>query len=119
MIIFKKFQFESAHFLPNVPKGHKCGNIHGHSYKLEVFIEGVVDVAQGWVVDFSEISKIVKDRVVRVLDHKTINDYVPNPTCELLLLWIRNEIAPQLPVFVKLKKLILFETETCGALLEE
>jgi 6-pyruvoyltetrahydropterin/6-carboxytetrahydropterin synthase len=42
MIIYKKFSFESAHRLPNVPAGHKCGRMHGHSYRVTVYVKGSV-----------------------------------------------------------------------------
>lgn len=31
MLIYKQFTFDAAHFLPNVPEGHKCANMHGHT----------------------------------------------------------------------------------------
>ena len=56
MLIYKEFTFDSAHFLPNVPKGHKCGRIHGHSFRCEIEVSGEVDPFTGFVVDFAEIS---------------------------------------------------------------
>ena len=52
--IFKIFGFEAAHYLPNVPAGHKCRRMHGHSFRVEVYVAGPVDPATGWVMDFAE-----------------------------------------------------------------
>ena len=57
MIIFKTFSFDSAHFLPNVPDGHKCKNVHGHTYRMKVFFEGELVEKLDWVIDFADIKK--------------------------------------------------------------
>ena len=51
MEIYKDFSFDSAHFLPNVPDGHKCKNMHGHTYKLRVFVKGTPDPFYGWIME--------------------------------------------------------------------
>ena len=43
MEIFKEFTFESAHRLPHVPEGHKCGRLHGHSFKVAIHLSGDLD----------------------------------------------------------------------------
>ncbi|MBP7958628.1 MAG: 6-carboxytetrahydropterin synthase, partial [Thiopseudomonas sp.] len=55
MEIFKEFTFESAHRLPHVPQGHKCGRLHGHSFRVALYLKGPVDPHTGWIRDFSEI----------------------------------------------------------------
>ena len=50
MEIFKAFTLESAHRLPNVPAGHKCARVHGHSFRVEIHVRGPVDAHLGWVV---------------------------------------------------------------------
>ncbi|HEY5752357.1 MAG TPA: 6-carboxytetrahydropterin synthase [Chthoniobacterales bacterium] len=47
--ITKDFIFDSAQTLPNVPEGHKCGKMHGHSFKVEISITGEVDPKTGWI----------------------------------------------------------------------
>ena len=59
MLIYKKFTFDSAHALPNVPEGHKCKNIHGHTYHLTVLIEGTLEPPLEWVMDFGDIKQII------------------------------------------------------------
>ena len=55
MEIFKEFTIEAAHHLPNVPQGHKCGRLHGHSFRIEVHVRGPIDPRMGWVIDFADI----------------------------------------------------------------
>lgn len=116
MIIFKKFSFDSAHALPNVPEGHKCKNIHGHTYHLTVFIEGKLDPLLGWVMDFGDLKAII-DPLIKRIDHKYLNELegLENPTCEIFARWIWHEIVADIP---GLKKIELNETPTSGALYE-
>jgi 6-pyruvoyltetrahydropterin/6-carboxytetrahydropterin synthase len=55
MDIFKVFQIEAAHRLPNVPAGHKCARLHGHSFRIEVHVSGPLVSESGWVMDFADI----------------------------------------------------------------
>ena len=72
MKLFKEFSFEAAHKLPLVDKNHKCFNLHGHSFKVKVTIEGPVN-ALGWVMDFSDIKKFCQP-IIEELDHKYLNE---------------------------------------------
>jgi 6-pyruvoyltetrahydropterin/6-carboxytetrahydropterin synthase len=114
MEIYKEFSFDSAHFLPNVPEGHKCKNMHGHTYRLRVFIKGELDPKLGWIMDFKELKDALFP-VIDKLDHKLINDIegLENPTAENITLWIWNQIKPQLPL---LSKIELYETPTTGVI---
>ena len=47
----KTFRFEAAHRLPQVPPDHKCHRMHGHSFMVDVVIEGELDERMGWLVD--------------------------------------------------------------------
>ncbi|HRO07287.1 MAG TPA: 6-carboxytetrahydropterin synthase QueD [Saprospiraceae bacterium] len=116
MLIFKQFTFDSAHYLPNVHDGHKCKEMHGHTYRLVVYVEGKPDVKLGWVMDFADLKDIVKP-IVNILDHKTLNNIegLSNPTCENIAIWIWERIKPGIPA---LKKVELYETPTSGAVYE-
>ncbi len=81
-----RFNYEAAHWLPNVRKSHQCGRMHGHSYELQVTMRGPVDPYTGWVVDFADIKDKVRPWLHR-LDHRTLNDEIENPTVENQLLW--------------------------------
>jgi len=116
MIIFKKFTFDSAHYLPNVPDGHKCKEIHGHTYHLTIFIEGDLEEHLEWVMDFAYI-KTVTDPVINKIDHKLINNIpgLENPTCENFAVWLWDAIKPEIPL---LKRIELHETPTSGVIYE-
>ncbi|MBS1759941.1 MAG: 6-carboxytetrahydropterin synthase QueD [Bacteroidetes bacterium] len=112
MLLFKQFTFDSAHYLPHVPDGHKCKETHGHTYRLVVYIEGTLDEKLGWVMDFGDLKSVVNP-IIDQLDHKMLNNIkgLENPTCELIAVWIWNHIKPAVPA---LKKIELHETPTSG-----
>ena len=60
--IFREFGFEAAHRLPNVPEGHKCARLHGHSFVARVYVEGPVGAESGWVMDFAGRPRRVPSR---------------------------------------------------------
>jgi len=113
MEIFKEFTFEAAHMLPNVPPGHKCGRLHGHSFRAEIHVEGPVDPTSGWLIDFGDIKKAFKP-LWEQLDHHYLNEIagLENPTSENLAKWIWERLKPELP---ELSKIVVRETCTCGA----
>lgn len=90
MKVVKCFSFESAHYLPNYVG--KCKQMHGHSYRLEVAIEGKVNPDTGMVIDFSDLKYRVTKNIIDCLDHKVLNDVIPNPTAENILIWISKKI---------------------------
>lgn len=116
MLIYKEFTFDAAHFLSQVPQGHKCRQLHGHTYHLTVFIEGDILPKLGWVEDYGDIKIKVKE-VLSLIDHKFLNDVpgLENPTCELMIIWLWDKLKPVLP---NLKRLELKETPTSGAIYE-
>ena len=115
MLLFKEITFDAAHYLPLLPEEHKCREMHGHTYRLKIWLQGKPDAA-GWVMDFAEIKKILIP-VVDLLDHKILNNVegLFNPTCELVAVWIWNRLKPQLPL---LSKVELHETPTSGVIYE-
>lgn len=98
MQLRKTFQLESAHRLPRVPASHKCGRIHGHSFEVEVVVEGPVDPVMGWVMDYAEIKAAFKP-LHDLLDHNFLNEVpgLENPTSENLARWIWGRLKPVLP----------------------
>jgi 6-pyruvoyltetrahydropterin/6-carboxytetrahydropterin synthase len=98
MRLERSYRFEAAHFLPRVPPGHKCARMHGHSYHVEIAIEGELDPERGWVMDFAEIDEHVAP-LVRQLDHQVLNEVegLSNPTSELLARWWWQRLATWLP----------------------
>lgn len=114
MDIFKAFTLESAHRLPNVPAGHKCARLHGHSFRVEIHVSGEVDAQVGWVQDFADIKSAFQP-LFEQLDHNYLNDIkgLENPTSENLARWVWERLASVLPL---LSKVVVHETCTCGAI---
>jgi len=112
MDIYKEFSFEAAHMLPNVPDGHKCKRLHGHSFNVEVHVSGPLHETLGWVMDFADLKAVVKPVVAR-LDHYYLNDIagLENPTSEVIACWLWQQIKPLLPF---LSKIVVKETCTSG-----
>jgi len=108
----KEFTFEAAHRLPMVPADHKCHRMHGHGFRVEIAVEGEIDPAMGWLVDYADITAKVEPIVRGELDHRTLNDVpgLENPTSELLCVWLWRRLAPALPGLVRVTV-----HETCTA----
>lgn len=114
--IYKEFTFEAAHKLPNVPDGHKCGRLHGHSYRIRIHLSGDIDPKLGWFIDFSDVKEIFSP-ILKQLDHNYLNDIdgLENPTAEVIAIWVWNKLKSNLPT---LSGIELMETCTCGVLYE-
>ena len=112
MDIFKVFTIEAAHRLPNVPAGHKCARLHGHSFRVEVHVSGPVGDDSGWVLDFAEL-KAAFAPLYQQLDHHYLNEIegLDNPTSERLAMWIWERLKPRLP---QLSQVVVHETCTSG-----
>lgn len=112
MEIYKEFTFESAHLLPHVPEGHKCRRLHGHSYRVRVYVKGPVGSGTGWVMDFGDIKSAFKP-ILNQLDHWYLNEIegLENPTSENLAKWIWTRLKLSLP---QLSRIEISETCTSG-----
>lgn len=108
--IFIEDSFDSAHWLPNVPADHKCRRMHGHTYRIRMYVSGEVGEQSGWIYDYAELKRHWEP-VKSALDHKCLNDVISNPTCELLAAYIADE----LPMLTRIE---LRETERCGVVWE-
>ena len=89
MLLRKEFTFDAAHNL--IHYHGKCEALHGHTYRLAVVLEGEPD-EEGMILDFCELSSVVKDRVISRLDHVYINNIIEQPTAENIALWVWKEI---------------------------
>ncbi len=116
MDLFKEFGFEAAHRLPGVPEKHKCGRLHGHSFRVEVHVRGEVNPETGMVMDFADITAAFKPLYDR-LDHHYLNDIegLDNPTSENLAAWIWHRLKPDLD---ELARIVVRETCTTGCVYE-
>lgn len=97
--IFREYTFEAAHRLPNVPDGHKCGVMHGHSYRVRLELRGEVDSRAGWFCDWGDADHWFEIRIHNFVDHHPLN-IIPgleNPTCENLAAWIWKNLTGCVP----------------------
>lgn len=117
MIISRSITFEAAHWLPNY-KG-KCNNVHGHRWKVEIGVEGPLEIQTGMVLDFGYLKQFLEEFVKEPLDHTMVNDTLPNPTAEniaedIAMQWKNsgiNQVYPKVSLsFVK-----VWETENSCA----
>ena len=114
MEIYKDFTFEAAHLLPNVPVGHKCARLHGHSFMVRVVVAGDIGQNSGWIMDFTDIKTAFKP-IEQELDHYYLNDIegLENPTSEILAQWIWIRLKISLPL---LSRIEIKETCTSGCI---
>ncbi len=98
MRISRSFTFEAAHRLPNMPPEHKCFRLHGHSFSVEIHLDGEVDATTGMVLDFADIECAMAP-VLQQLDHSYLNEVqgLENPTSEIIARWIWENLAHELP----------------------
>lgn len=97
----REYTFEAAHWLPHVREGHKCGRIHGHSYRVTVIVRGPVQAEgpeAGMVMDFAKVDAFAGPLAAR-LDHTTLNDHagLENPTSEHVARWFIWGLRHALP----------------------
>jgi len=111
--IAKKFRFEAGHQLMH--HDGQCSEPHGHSYQLIVTLRNDVLISSGpkknMVLDFFDISDIVKPMIEKYLDHKWLNDTLESdsPTAEYIAKWIFDHLDSKIE---GLYSISLFETET-------
>lgn len=113
MEIFVTLTFDAAHSLPCVPAGHKCGNLHGHTFTVEVHTAGGLEPERGWVMDFGDLKREAR-AVVEQLDHRHLNaiEGLENPTSEHIARWLWERLSPRIP---GLSCLVVRESPSSGA----
>ncbi len=105
--LVREYTFEAAHRLPEVPPGHKCERLHGHSFRIEVAVKGPVDERTGWFIDYGRLDELWAP-IDEALDHRYLNDVegLENPTSEVLARWIWRRLESDVPVV----RITVFET---------
>jgi 6-pyruvoyltetrahydropterin/6-carboxytetrahydropterin synthase len=111
MEIYKDITFEAAHLLPNLPAGHKCSRLHGHSFLVRITVDGPIDKETGWVEDFADIKKAFQP-IYDELDHNYLNNIsgLENPTSENLAKWIWDKLENDLDYLTAIEV-----KETCSS----
>ena len=112
MLIVKEFTFDSAHYLPGYDG--PCRNLHGHTYKLQIGLEGKINPKTGMVMDFNNLKGIIKNEIIDLLDHKCLNEVLSHnfpyelPTAENMVAWMVNYLSVAMPIaYIR-----LYETPT-------
>jgi 6-pyruvoyltetrahydropterin/6-carboxytetrahydropterin synthase len=112
----KEFKFEAAHVLKN--HDGKCARLHGHSWKGRVILQGEHLVGCGpktnMLVDFGDISAVLKPLVDKFLDHYDLNTTLQcdSPTSEFVAKWVYDKLmqdSPSLRLYIKAVEI----DETC------
>lgn len=85
--------FSAAHSLPRHPG--RCKGLHGHTYKVEVVVEGEKKAETACVADFSEVKAIVEE-VLELVDHKFLNELITDPTSENIALFLKVALEQRL-----------------------
>ena len=116
MEIFRAFTFDAAHRLPNLPVSHKCSNLHGHTFRVEIHVGSELVPNYDWVIDFGEIKGLIEP-IIEELDHHYLNEIpgLENPTSENICKWLWHRIQPDLPI---LTKIVVQESPYSGAVYE-
>ena len=129
LTITKEFMFDAAHKLcrqdlsdeENREIYGKCSQFHGHTYRLQIAVTGPVG-ADGMIINFSELKKIVKELIISRYDHVYLNDlkeYLNVPvTAENMIQHIYHVLDQALSLHkVTLQSVVLYETPTSWATL--
>ena len=123
--ITKQFKFCAAHKYWNSSWSDEKNKeifeddvkIHGHNYLLDITIKGQISKESGFIINISELKKIVNEHVIRYLDHSQIQEDVDwfedkQPSTENLVIYIWNQISPHIQNPAQLFKVKLRETPT-------
>lgn len=108
-LVVKRVSFCAAHFLPNY-EGN-CSNIHGHTWKVDVGVEGPIHRKSGMVIDFKVLKEFLEP-ILEDFDHNCLNGLIPNPTAENIAVYILKLMKAQV---VGVKFIRVWESETSYA----
>lgn len=110
--VWRRYDLQSAHCLPNVPHGHKCGRMHGHGFQVILHADQALD-ERAMGVDYDLLDSLWAP-LHRELDHTCLNDIrgLENPTSEMIASWLWRRLKPQL---AELSWVTVYETTQCGA----
>lgn len=111
MRLTRRYSFEAAHQLHNLPAEHPCSRLHGHGYRLEVSIDGPID-ERGMILEYAELDEFVDAFVLQRYDHRFINDFIDQPTVENMVGDIFDRLKQATPLVVSIR---LWETERSSA----
>ena len=101
MRITKSVTFDAAHFLETdsaEEAGRPYARMHGHSFTLDVTLEGEPNTETGWVADFGDVAEAL-DQIKDALDHRLLNevDGLKKPTLENICIWVADQLKDDFP----------------------
>ncbi|MAG54942.1 MAG: 6-carboxytetrahydropterin synthase QueD [Planctomycetes bacterium] len=91
LLVSREFTFDAAHNLPRY--NGKCERLHGHTYRLRITVKAPLDTWSGMAFDFHDLKKSVNERVVKILDHRYVNEVIANPSAEFMAIWAWGQLA--------------------------
>ncbi|MDR0995514.1 MAG: 6-carboxytetrahydropterin synthase QueD [Tannerella sp.] len=95
--ISKQFSFSASHVLDQLDEGHPCARLHGHNYKVKVYLQAEMLDGYGFVRDYRDLDA-VKHFIDEKLDHRHLNDVLPfPPTAEHIARFLYEQFKPELP----------------------
>lgn len=111
--IMIRTRFAAAHQL--ALSGRKCENLHGHNWKVEVFVKGNSLDHAGVLYDFGLLKQDVK-AIMEELDHKFLNELkelfpAGSPSSERIAVYIAERLAPQLPPGITVSRVNAWESD--------
>ncbi len=114
MRIVKSMSFDAAHFLDHDPNARPYARLHGHSFTLEVVIEGEPQAETGWVVDFGDVGEALQ-QLHDALDHRLLNEVegLERPTLENICQWAAARLKPRFPGLAEVRVSRPSIGETC------
>jgi len=125
--VTKEFTFDAAHYLKDYDGA--CQNMHGHTYKCQITVSDQkyyrppmpTKDEMNMVMDFAELNRVIKKRLMPYLDHQTLNDSLKmeQPTAERILEWIYTQLSEEFPFTISIEKIRLWETPTSYATIEK
>lgn len=114
MRIVKSMSFDAAHFLDHDPEARPYARLHGHSFKMEVVIDGEPQEETGWVVDFGDVAEALQD-LHDALDHRLLNEVegLERPTLENICRWAAGKLKARFPGLAEVRVSRPSNGETC------
>lgn len=109
--VWRRFRFEAAHQLPNVPPGHQCGRMHGHGFEVILHCEQNISGKQ-LGIDYDRLGELWSP-IYEQLNHTCLNeiDGLENPTSEVLSHWLWDRLKSSCE---SLSWVSVYETATAG-----
>lgn len=114
MRIVKSMNFDAAHFLDHDPEARPYARLHGHSFRMDVVIEGEPHEETGWVVDFGDVADAL-EALHETLDHRLLNEVegLERPTLENICKWAAGKLKTQFPGLIEVRVSRPSNGETC------